>query len=158
MTLSGLRTRVYIDQIEMGDAARLAELQGGGSDPAWSEHECAALLSAEGVTALGVRRQTGAGARKLIGFMLMRVVIGQAEVLSIVVAAPRRGRGFGRLLMEEALRRLYAAHVESCFLEVDSTNIAAVRLYKSLGFEPAGERRGGDADAGTALVMRLKLR
>jgi ribosomal-protein-alanine N-acetyltransferase len=158
MTLSGIRTRVFVDRIEIGEAARLAELQGGGSDPAWSEHECAALLSAQGVTALGVRRQSVAGARKLIGFMLMRVIIGQAEVLSIAVAASRRGRGYGRLLMEEALRRLYAAGVESCFLEVDSTNIAAVGLYKSLGFEPAGERKGREASVGTALVMRRKLR
>lgn len=158
MTLGGIRTRVFVDQIGVEEAASLAELQAGTSDPAWSEHDYAALLTAEGVTALGVRRRSGTGAWNLIGFMLMRVVIGQAEVLSIAVKSSRQGRGYGRMLMEEALRRLYAVHVESCFLEVDSTNITAVRLYRSLGFEPTGERKGWGNAAGTALVMRLKLR
>ena len=37
--------------------------------------------------------------------------------------------------MEEAIRRLYREGVAACFLEVDEANAAAVRLYRSLGFE-----------------------
>ena len=64
--------------------------------------------------------------------------------------------------MEEAIRRLYREGVAACFLEVDEANAAAVRLYRSLGFEVVGERKGyyqaSQAGEGTALVMRVQLR
>jgi ribosomal-protein-alanine N-acetyltransferase len=64
--------------------------------------------------------------------------------------------------MEEALRRLYRDGAKVCFLEVDRDNRVAVRLYRALGFEEAGARKGyyrsPEGTAGTALVMRLQLR
>ena len=50
----------------------------------------------------------------------------------------------------------------ACFLEVDRGNAPAVTLYRSLGYEVAGERRNyyqaGSLGDGTALVMRVQLR
>jgi ribosomal-protein-alanine N-acetyltransferase len=48
------------------------------------------------------------------------------------------------------------------FLEVDDGNAAALGLYRKLGFEKVGERRGYYKDANgavsTALVMKRVLR
>ena len=78
------------------------------------------------------------------------------------VAPSARGRGLGRLLMEEAMRRVYREGAAACFLEVDQANQAAMGLYRSLGFEVIGERKGyyqaSHAGEGTALVMRVQLR
>jgi ribosomal-protein-alanine N-acetyltransferase len=98
----------------------------------------------------------------MVGFVLVRVAADEAEILTIAVKRNARGRGYGRRLIEEALRRLYRDRVAACFLEVNRSNTAAVRLYRSLGFVVAGERQryyseGGDGDT-TALVMRLQLR
>jgi ribosomal-protein-alanine N-acetyltransferase len=98
----------------------------------------------------------------MVGFVLVRVAADQAEILTIAVRHSARGRGYGRKLMEEALRRLYRDRIAACFLEVNRGNTAGVRLYRSLGFVVAGERQryysdGNDGDA-TALVMRLQLR
>ena len=100
--------------------------------------------------------------RRLVGFVLVRVAADEAEILTIAVRPRDRRRGYGRMLMEEALRRLYRNGAAACFLEVDRGNGAAIALYRSLGYQPAGERknyyRGGGAGEGTALVMRVQLR
>jgi len=66
------------------------------------------------------------------------------------------------MLMEEALRRLYRDRIATCFLEVNRSNEAAVRLYRSLGFVVVGERQRYYSEAASgdtsALVMRLQLR
>ncbi len=154
--------RAQVDEIGLDEADLLAEIHGEAFAHTWSEDEFAALMSHPGAFALGVRREGVFGGRRLVGFVLMRVTADEAEVLTVAVRADSRSRGFGRLLMEEALRRLYRDHVASCFLEVDRGNAAAVGLYRSLGFVVAGERpryypepESGD---GTALVMRLQLR
>ena len=64
------------------------------------------------------------------GFVLFRNAGDEAEILSIAVRRSHRGRGHGRLLMDEALRRLYRERIKTCFLEVDPDNAAAVSLYR----------------------------
>lgn len=58
-----------------------------------------------------------------------------ARVMSVCVAAPARGQGLGRLLMQEAeawARRQGAADLR---LVVWAFNEGAVRLYRELGYE-----------------------
>ena len=102
------------------------------------------------------------GSRRLLGFVLVRRAADEAEILTIAVRTGQRGRGYGRLLMEEALRRLYRDRVAACFLEVDRGNAAALALYRKLGFAEVGRRKGyysaPAAGEGTALVMRAQLR
>ncbi len=86
----------------------------------------------------------------------------EAEILTIAVRPGDRRRGYGRLLMEEALRRLYRSGIAACFLEVERGNAAAAGLYRALGYVVTGERKhyyqGGSSGDGTALVMRVQVR
>jgi ribosomal-protein-alanine N-acetyltransferase len=162
MTLWSGWPRVFVDELGLAEADALADIHRGAFARTWSEEEFAALLAEAAVFAIGVRRQSLFGGRRLVGFVLVRVAADEAEVLTIAVRAESRGRGYGRLLMEEALRRLYRERVAACFLEVDRDNRVAVALYRSLGFVVAGERKRYYADPqsgdGTALVMRLQVR
>jgi [ribosomal protein S18]-alanine N-acetyltransferase len=148
----------HVVTVARSEAEALAEIHAAAFGHAWSAEEFAALLGERTVFAVGVRRVS-----RLVGFVLVRVVADEAEILTIAVRPNSRGRGFGRMLMDEALRRLHRAGASACFLEVDRGNAPALALYRSLGFAVAGERRnyyrtaaaGGD---GTALVMRVQLR
>ncbi len=51
-------------------------------------------------------------------------------------------RGFARKVMLYLLERAKAAGMSEAFLEVRPSNVAAARLYHSLGFEQVGMRRG----------------
>jgi len=140
---------------EAADA--VAEIHGEAFDRAWSAHDFANLMAEDTVLALGAWRQQPFGEKRLVGFALLRQAADEAEVLTIAVRPGAQGRGLGRRMMEDALRRLYGERVKSCFLEVDRGNAPALRLYRGLGFAEAGERRGYYADGGSALVMRVAL-
>lgn len=156
------RTRVIVDEPKTEEADVLAELHAEGFARNWSAEDIAALMAEDDVVALVVRRESLFGLRRIVGFVLVRVAADEAEILTIAVRRARRGSGFGRRLMEEGLRRLYRERIAACFLEVNRDNERAVALYRSLGFEEVGTRKGYydsvDGAGGGALVMRLQLR
>jgi [ribosomal protein S18]-alanine N-acetyltransferase len=156
------RSRIFIDAIGPEETEALANIHADAFAHGWHEDDFAGLIADRRVMALGLRKQSVFGFRRLLGFCLIRTAADEAEVLTIAVSPTQRGRGFGRMLMEEALRRLYRERVAACFLEVDRGNVAALALYRSLGFLDVGQRKGyyrpPDGSDGTALVMRAQLR
>jgi ribosomal-protein-alanine N-acetyltransferase len=152
----------HIGEVGADEAEALADIHGSAFRRMWSADEFAGLLSNRNVVALAIRRVSIFGVRRIIGFVMMRIAADEAEILSVAILPKARGRGFGRLLMEEAMRRLYREGARSCFLEVGNDNHAAIGLYRSLGFEEAGARQSYYPDPergdGTALVMRAQLR
>jgi ribosomal-protein-alanine N-acetyltransferase len=154
--------RITVDAVKPHEADVLAEIHGQGFARTWSGEDFATLLAEPTNFALALRREGIFGTRRIVGFVLVRLVADEAEILTIAVRRAVRGRGYGRMLMEEALRRLYRDRIAVCFLEVNRSNASAVRLYRSLGFVVAGERQRyySEATAGdtSALVMRLQLR
>lgn len=155
-------TPAHIEGLSVRDAETLAEIHADAFRRTWSPHEFTALLADPSVFALGVRLRSLFGVKRIAGFVLVRFAADEAEILTIAVRQRHRRRGHGRLLMEDVIRRLYRERIATLFLEVDRANLAAVGLYRSLGFEVAGERRNYYADPGagdgSALVMRLQVR
>ena len=155
-------SRIFVEPVGDAEADSLAEIHGEGFPRPWLAQRFRGSGQAQrNVGALGLRRQSAFGFSRLVGFVLFRSAGDEAEILSIAVRRSHRGRGHGRLLMDEALRRLYRERIRTCFLEVDPDNAAAVSLYRSLGFAQVGSRKGyydrPGAGSGTALVMRLEL-
>jgi ribosomal protein S18 acetylase RimI-like enzyme len=60
----------------------------------------------------------------------------EGEVAEVYVAAEHRGRGVGEMLMEQAVRLFQERRVTLGYVWTRSDNEAAVRLYRSAGFEP----------------------
>ena len=94
------------------------------------------------------------------GFVLARATGGEAEILTLAVVPPARGRGLGRGLLKAAIIRARELGAETMFLEVGTDNPHALALYAGLGFAKVGTRKAyyssasGGADA---LVLRLSL-
>ncbi|MCA3443597.1 MAG: GNAT family N-acetyltransferase [Rhodobacter sp.] len=92
------------------------------------------------------------------GFALGQVVAGEAELLTIAVAPGERRQGLGRRLLDLFLSECAARGASAVFLEVDAGNAAALGLYRSAGFSPAGRRRAyyhaPDGTATDALILR----
>ena len=117
----------------------------------WSEAEITELLASPLVFAL-----TRPGA-----FLLGRVVVGEAELLTIAVHPDQRRAGLGGALVAAFLTESRARGGESAFLEVAEANTAARALYAACGFAPAGRRRGyyhrPDGASEDALVLVRSL-
>ncbi len=77
----------------------------------------------------------------IVGFAGAWIVLDEAHVTNIAVAAHRRGRGIGRRLTETLMQ--YAANLGVVYatLEVRRSNLAAQALYRSAGFEYVGVRK-----------------
>ena len=138
------------------DAEQLAGLHAAAFRRGWSAEEFERLLIEHNVVA--DRAMSGT---RLAGFVISRLAADQAEILSIAVAAPHRGRGLARKLLDVHLRKLAAYGINSVFLEVDAHNVPARRLYAGLGFREVGRRESYYVDAGkeasTAVVLRRDL-
>ena len=146
-------TEPAVSPAGLQDAAQFAVLHATAFRRGWSAEEFERLLIEPNVIA----DRATAGPR-LAGFVLSRIAADQAEILSIAVAAPDRGRGLARKLLDVHLRRLAGYGVNALFLEVDERNTPARRLYAGFGFGEVGRRQSyyADAghDAGAALVLR----
>jgi [ribosomal protein S18]-alanine N-acetyltransferase len=80
---------------------------------------------------------------------------GQADVLTMAVAACRWGRGIGSALLRALLAEAARRGCAEVYLEVRVDNPRAQQLYRRHGFVDAGLRRGYYQPSGTdALVMR----
>jgi ribosomal-protein-alanine N-acetyltransferase len=113
----------------------------------WTAKEFASLLDSPHVFAATLPR----------GFALVRVVAGEAELLTIAVAPDHQGKGIGRLLMAKWMAQAGATANEA-FLEVAADNASACALYASSGFAPAGLRRAYYPRAGTKAVDAVLMR
>jgi len=81
---------------------------------------------------------------------------GQADVLTLAVAADRWGEGIGSALLDGLLAEAGRRGCTEIFLEVRVDNDRAKRLYRRRGFTDIGIRHGYYQPSGTdALVMRL---
>jgi ribosomal-protein-alanine N-acetyltransferase len=78
----------------------------------------------------------------LIGFVCFWALMDEAHILNIAVRKGARRKGIGRTLALEALKAAYGLGARAATLEVREKNVAAVRLYSTLGFVKAGLRRG----------------
>ncbi len=81
-----------------------------------------------------------------------------ADLMTIATVPEAQGRGLGRRLLDELVRRAECNRAEALLLEVRADNEAAKRLYSTSGFEVISVRRRyyqpGDIDA---LVMRKHI-
>jgi ribosomal-protein-alanine N-acetyltransferase len=137
------------------DAEALAGAHALSFDAPWSAADLAALLDSPGVFALAARDGPA-----VHGFILARAIAGEAEILTLAVDPDHRRRGLGQALLAAADIAARAAGAETLFLEVAADNPAAIGLYQTAGFEPAGRRRGYYARADgavDALVLRKAL-
>ncbi|MES2435021.1 MAG: GNAT family N-acetyltransferase [Pseudomonadota bacterium] len=76
------------------------------------------------------------------GFLIGRVVAGEAELITLAVDPGARKRGTGGRLVDGFLVEARVRGAESVFLEVAANNLPAQSLYARKGFEPKGKRRG----------------
>nr|WP_187116292.1 ribosomal protein S18-alanine N-acetyltransferase [Kurthia massiliensis] len=94
----------------------------------------------------------------IIGFCGMWVVLDESQITNVAVMPEGRGKGIGEALMRESMR---IAREKGCVvmsLEVRVSNTVAQNLYRKLGFQAGGIRKGYYTDnQEDALVMWVNL-
>lgn len=133
------------------DPHGLARLHAQAFSAPWSASEFADLLAQLGVLAM-VEPE---------GFILIRVVLDEAEILTLAVAPSARRHGLGHRLVEAAAVAAAQAGATRLFLEVAEDNVAARALYDRAGFAQIGRRKAyyaaADGSRTDAVVMSRDL-
>lgn len=95
------------------------------------------------------------------GFILIRAVADEAEILTLAVRPEARRRGVGARLVEAGADRAAGMGARRLFLEVAEDNAAARGLYARCGFAETGRRKGyypaEDGGRTDALILALNL-
>ena len=79
---------------------------------------------------------------RVVAFVCIRVVAGEAEVMNLAVEPAWRRQHIAFRLLEQGLRLAAIEGAHRVFLEVRKTNEAALRLYERFGFTVIGARTG----------------
>lgn len=140
------------------DAEALAALHAAAFRIGWDGAEFERLLANR--LTHGLIATNGVGGAP-VGFILLSGVAPEIEILSVAVAAARRGEGIAQRLVETAFGQLAAEGYTSVFLEVEEGNAPALRLYARTGFREIGRRagyyRGAAGEPVAAKVMRRDI-
>lgn len=116
--------------------ARLAELEKLCFSEPWSEK--ALLEEIENPAAYFVTAVEGGA---VLGYGGMHTVLGESYIDNIAVFPEYRGRGVGRAVTQALIEKAREADGVFITLEVRASNVPAIALYTSLGFEKAGVRK-----------------
>ena len=96
---------------------------------------------------------------EILGYAVCWTIAGESHLLNIAVHPALRGQGIGRALLTECIRRAARAGASVIYLEVRAGNDAAQRLYRSMGFEFRGIRKGYYTDtAEDAIIFDREVR
>ena len=136
------------------DAPALSLVHAAAFDTPWSARSLAGFMSDAGAITLMAGEPPQ-------GFILIRAMAGEAEVLTLAVDPAARRKGIARTLVEAAALAAREAGAASLFLEVAADNFAALSLYRGCGFGEVGRRAGyyrrGEGPAMDALVLKRDL-
>lgn len=126
--------------------------------PHWEEARYRAMLDEGGQDALRRALFVAMQAERLAGFAVGAVVLDEAELESIAVEKNWRRSGLGRALSQAVFAWAAANGAKQMRLEVRAANEPAQSLYRRLGLEESGRRRGYYADpVDDAVLMTLTL-
>lgn len=154
-----------IRDIGVKDAAACAAIHARSFAYPWNAAEFEALLAGRDVVAeaalVTARARFFGRGLVMAGFILSRLVLDEAEILTFAVAPKFRRRGMGGDLMRTHLATLAARGAKALFLEVDAGNHAALALYDQFEFHQIGTRkayyRAAEGPAAAAFTLKREF-
>ncbi|MES3040894.1 MAG: ribosomal protein S18-alanine N-acetyltransferase [Pseudomonadota bacterium] len=96
----------------------------------------------------------------VVGFAFVQRILDEAHLLDIAITPSQRGQGLGRELLRQLMDEVLAVGVTIWFLEVRVSNLAAIGLYQSLGYNELSLRRNyydGPDGKEDALLMACSM-
>ena len=105
---------------------------------------------------------------KIVGYIMCKMEHGfsnfkklgfvkKGHVVSVAVIDEHRGKGFGSVLVNEAIKGVKIRQCSELYLEVRCSNNDAVRLYEKLGFSVIQRLKAYYRDGEDAYVMAIEF-
>jgi ribosomal-protein-alanine N-acetyltransferase len=98
----------------------------------------------------------------LVGYGLMSIGAGEANILNLCIHPNHQRNSHGRRILKHLLALAKQEEVTTVFLEVRTSNHAAIQLYLQTGFNQVGIRKGyyteGKNQKEDGLILALELK
>lgn len=94
---------------------------------------------------------------EIVGFAGIINTLDQMEITNIVVRKDMRNQGIGNTLLNELIKLTIDSKMNTIFLEVNSNNFSAIKLYEKNGFKQVGLRKKYYNNKDDAILMNLKI-
>ena len=131
--------KVELRRLELRDLAAIETIERASYPTPWSRSMFASELAKPTSLSLGAfDPQT----KELVGYLIISRYVDAWHVMNVAVAETHRRRGIARTLLARLFEVTSTDERRGYTLEVRVSNLAAIRLYESLGFHARGVRRG----------------
>lgn len=77
---------------------------------------------------------------KIVAYSIMSVAAGESHLLTLVVAVDEQRKGYGKKMLNETIQQAVSDNANTMYLEVRTSNKAAIQLYHQRGFNELGVR------------------
>ena len=94
---------------------------------------------------------------KVIGYLMAESLLDEVHIHNIVVKKQHRNSNIGKKMITHLISQCQEHYKKKICLEVNCSNIPALRLYGYLGFKKVGVRRGYYQDGMDAILMDLYI-
>ena len=78
---------------------------------------------------------------EIIGFAGFKKTLDTADIMNIVVRKDFRNKKIGKKLLSSLIKKAKEQNIKTIFLEVNSKNLPALKLYENIGFKKIGIRK-----------------
>ena len=98
--------------------------------------------------------------KKMYGYLIARIISGDAEIISLAVDPKERGKGYAKELMDKLIKFAINKKLKSIILEVCVVNLPAINLYLDSGFKKKAIRKKYykiNTNYYDAIILKLKL-
>ncbi|WP_455480937.1 ribosomal protein S18-alanine N-acetyltransferase [Bartonella sp. B12(2025)] len=145
----------WISPLQTDDSAFLPQIHQHCFVPSWEKQAFDNFLQDQSV--FGYKASLIGQPDQILGFCLCRLILDEAEIITIAVHPHFRRQGIGSLLIDSTLRHLHHEHTIKLFLEVEETNLSALNLYHRFEFQKISKRLAyyqSKNSRGDAIIMQ----
>jgi len=148
---------VVIRRMTLEDIAQVQQIDALSFSLPWPERSFHYELNQNPAARLWVAEdRTAQKTAKITGMIGIWVIVDEIHIATLAVHPDHRRQNIGKKLFLTALMSAYDEGAKKAFLEVRSSNTAAINLYQGMGFLTAGIRKRYYKDNNEdALLMNL---
>jgi [ribosomal protein S18]-alanine N-acetyltransferase len=148
------REGAFVRPMQESDLERIMEIEHASFSSPWSPYAFMSELKENEYARYFCLEVKG----QVAGYMGLWFILEEGHITNVAIAPTYRGYRWAEYLMRSVMKKMVDEGMERMTLEVRTSNTPAQQLYKRLGFEKAGIRKGYYSDnREDALIMWLDL-
>jgi ribosomal-protein-alanine N-acetyltransferase len=145
---------MQLREMTLADLAEVMRIEQQVHTHPWSQGNFTDSLNSDSVC------YVYADGENIRGYVVLMPAVDEMELLNISIDLAHQRQGLGRSLLAESLNFARGSNMSRMLLEVRRSNVAALGLYRTVGFSEIGLRRGyypADNGREDAVVMECLL-